>query len=130
MSDQRVTAAQRAELRRLWKHLVISPGPLAVGARASYVDELTRRAEGLLDDADALDAALAERDRYRDALAWYAVAEPREVSADGGVKAWEVLEATGKLPPELADADRAAYKEHVLPYESRVPPRQPRKDAV
>jgi len=45
----------------------------------------------------------AERDRYLETLAWYAVAEPWEVDADGGSKAWDVLHAAGQ-----GDAIRAA----------------------
>ena len=100
--------------------------PSSPAERAGFVAMQREQREREAALRDEITRLTEERDRYLETLAWYAVAEPWEVSADGGIKAWEVLEATGKLPPELADADRAAYAEHVLPYEPRRRPSPPR----
>jgi hypothetical protein len=85
---------------------------------------LERQVREMLNERDAEVARLtAERARYLAVLQWYATAAPWEVNVDGGVKGWEVLEATGRLPPTLANPDREAYAEHVLPYEPRTAPR-------
>jgi hypothetical protein len=92
-------------------HSNFTQGVISYERLAQYRDAARAQidaAEAILAARDAEVARLtAERDRYRDCLSWYAVAEAWEVDADGGARAFETLRDTGNFPAILAAAKEA-----------------------